>query len=196
MIKWLSVSVRNIQTGDTESLHAKLDGAFRENEFSGGVSGSIGDGGTCSATVKLGRKGSVHAEALIKGVDPKLLRLQRQLAAVTPNSAVSQAETERLAQERAEQEKQLAELRAEQEKLEAQRKAEQERIARLRAEASQLKSKQPKGIPSDLKLGNYHALVIGANNYANLPKLKTAVADANAVAKILSEEYGFKVRKL
>ena len=46
---------------------------------------------------------------------------------------------------------------------------------------------------SDIKFGQYHALVIGNNNYKHLPKLKTAVDDAKAVAAILEKEYRFKV---
>ena len=42
----------------------------------------------------------------------------------------------------------------------------------------------------------YHALVIGNNNYASLPKLKTAEADAREVASILKDFYGFETRLL
>jgi Caspase domain/Sel1 repeat len=45
-------------------------------------------------------------------------------------------------------------------------------------------------------LGNYHALVIGNNKYTKFSPLRTAVSDADAVAKILRERYGFKVRLL
>ncbi len=51
----------------------------------------------------------------------------------------------------------------------------------------------------DMKLpdfGRYHALVIGNNDYEQLPKLTTAVGDADAVAKLLEEKYGFRVTKL
>jgi hypothetical protein len=49
----------------------------------------------------------------------------------------------------------------------------------------------------DAKNGSYYALVIGINNYtAPLPTLKTAVNDAQAVAKLLSERYGFQVNLL
>lgn len=44
-----------------------------------------------------------------------------------------------------------------------------------------------------IAFGNYHALVIGINDYKYLPKLKTAVRDAQAVASLLKKEYGFKV---
>jgi uncharacterized caspase-like protein len=44
--------------------------------------------------------------------------------------------------------------------------------------------------------GRYHALVIGNNNYAKLPKLQTAVSDAEAVAEVLTRRYGFSVELL
>ena len=48
----------------------------------------------------------------------------------------------------------------------------------------------------DLALGSYHALVIGNNEYRNMPKLKTAVADAKAVSRVLEDRYGFSVTTL
>jgi hypothetical protein len=47
-----------------------------------------------------------------------------------------------------------------------------------------------------LDFGNYHALVIGINDYQRLPRLMTAVNDANAVAEILEKKYGFQVTRL
>lgn len=43
------------------------------------------------------------------------------------------------------------------------------------------------------KFGTYHALVIGNGDYRHLPKLDTAVADADAVAAVLREQYHFNV---
>ena len=47
-----------------------------------------------------------------------------------------------------------------------------------------------------IDFGDYHALVIGNNDYKNLPDLKTAIGDANAVADALRDTYGYKVRLL
>lgn len=44
-----------------------------------------------------------------------------------------------------------------------------------------------------IDFGRYHALVIGNDDYAHLPNLKTAVADARAVADALRQDYGFQV---
>ena len=48
----------------------------------------------------------------------------------------------------------------------------------------------------DIEFGRYHALVIGNNEYANLPTLGTAVNDAEAVAAVLRSRYGFQVKLL
>ena len=47
-----------------------------------------------------------------------------------------------------------------------------------------------------IDFGNYHALVIGNNDYSEFPKLKTAVNDAEAVATLLQVQYGFDVKLL
>ncbi len=52
------------------------------------------------------------------------------------------------------------------------------------------------GKPPEMEFGRYHALVIGNNDYKNLPKLATAVGDAEAVAMLLEDKYGFRVTKL
>lgn len=44
--------------------------------------------------------------------------------------------------------------------------------------------------------GPYFALVVGINDYRYLPKLKTAIGDADAVADVLHRDYGFKTRTL
>ncbi len=45
-------------------------------------------------------------------------------------------------------------------------------------------------------LGDYHALVIGNNNYSKLDNLQTAVDDAKAIASVLKKKYGYKVKLL
>ncbi len=56
--------------------------------------------------------------------------------------------------------------------------------------------KKPKRDLSKINFGNYYALIIGNNNYKDVPKLETAVNDAQAVAKILKENFNFKVKLL
>ena len=47
-----------------------------------------------------------------------------------------------------------------------------------------------------LDFGSYHALVIGNNNYQNLPKLHTAINDARSMADVLEAKYGYEVELL
>ena len=44
--------------------------------------------------------------------------------------------------------------------------------------------------------GAFYALVIGNNEYQKLPKLSTSVSDAEDVAKVLGDDYGFNVTLL
>ncbi len=56
---------------------------------------------------------------------------------------------------------------------------------------------QPAAKPAPgFKFGGYHALVIGNNAYKHLPRLKTAEADARAMAKVLKRDYGFQVKTM
>ena len=54
----------------------------------------------------------------------------------------------------------------------------------------------PRPATSDVDFGRYYLLAIGIDAYEHLPRLKTAVGDARAVAAILSESYGFESRLL
>ena len=49
---------------------------------------------------------------------------------------------------------------------------------------------------TDIFLGDYHALVIGNNNYQLLPDLSTAQADATRVSNLLRNDYGFETQLL
>ena len=48
----------------------------------------------------------------------------------------------------------------------------------------------------DVDFGEYHALIIGNNNYSEFPSLSTPVNDARAIAKMLEDKYGFKTMVL
>ncbi len=48
----------------------------------------------------------------------------------------------------------------------------------------------------DVDFGDYYALVIGNNQYLNLPDLSTAANDATAVGQVLKDKYGFKTEVL
>ena len=60
----------------------------------------------------------------------------------------------------------------------------------------QVAKKPQTKISRDIDFGDYHALVIGNNNYRFLPKLKTAKNDAQEVGHLLKHDYGFSVNTL
>jgi len=54
------------------------------------------------------------------------------------------------------------------------------------------------GVPAGVKLGRFHALVVGNNQYqsGDYPALQSAVNDATAVAQVLKSRYGYETRLL
>jgi hypothetical protein len=55
---------------------------------------------------------------------------------------------------------------------------------------------QQAAIPGTVEFGAYHALIIGNNSYQHLPQLKTAGHDAQTIAGLLQQEYGFNITLL
>ena len=57
---------------------------------------------------------------------------------------------------------------------------------------------QTGGVPAGVKLGKFHALVVGNNQYqsSQYPALQSAVNDATAVAQVLKTRYGYETRLL
>ncbi len=53
-----------------------------------------------------------------------------------------------------------------------------------------------KAMAGDIDFGRYYALVIGNNAYRGFPALKTAAADAKAVADALARDYGYQATVL
>lgn len=120
-------------------------------------------------------------------------RLQRQLAQQRQNGDTGRAGQVALEADLRRREGDLAASRREVAQL-------NDRIAKLEQQfASATRMPSPATAPSapvraatDVDFGHYVALVIGNNNYLHGPKLRTAVADARAVADVLKTRYGFE----
>jgi hypothetical protein len=73
-------------------------------------------------------------------------------------------------------------------------------VAAARSQPSQQRQVTPAALQQTTTAtqahGNYYALVIGIDNYQNLPKLGTAVSDAKAIARELHDQYKFEVTLL
>lgn len=67
--------------------------------------------------------------------------------------------------------------------------------AQVRTTAAQ-PARQAPAIPAGVNFGRYHALVIGNNDFRFIPKLRTAAIDAQAVAGVLRNRYGFQTTLL
>jgi len=126
--------------------------------------------------------------------------------AVSATSA-QQAEVEKLRKALSVREAELGKQQSLIAALQAESKAYQQQVQRLqslpvervamRSTAETSKAGLPASkVPKELRIGNYHALVIGNNRYANLPNLESAVPDAQAVDELLRTRYGFRTRVL
>jgi predicted nucleic acid-binding Zn-ribbon protein len=83
---------------------------------------------------------------------------------------------------------QIAQLRSQQEPTMAMRS--------IGASASEIQIAPTRNLARDLDLGDYHALIIGNNSYDHLPRLDTAINDAQALEDVLRDKYGFQTRLL
>ncbi len=228
--EWANFDIQMPEGTDTDRATSKFKGTFKDNLFDGYFNAQAGEsqkrgGVLCEGGIQLAPKGSIEGEALLTGKDPKMVRLERQVANFQKNkgsganlSAAARAEVERLAKQRAEEEKRIADLRKQQERarkleearlaiLKQQQQKEAKRLEALRRDAERKvqelanlkaagKTGQKSLIPSTINFGDYHALVIGINNYKNLKPLKTAVTDAKVIADVLKSDYGFTVTLL
>ena len=133
------------------------------------------------------------------------LKLSHEQEDLVKERQLLDQERQRLEEVRQSAEKRRKELEALREELEKQRleaiRLQEERktaeLERQRLEA--LKAEELERLRTlNLKVnfGNYHALVIGNNEYQSFPKLKTAVNDSMAIAKLLQEGYKFQATLL
>jgi hypothetical protein len=89
-----------------------------------------------------------------------------------------------------------AESRAYQQQVQRLQALPVERVAMRNAPGGAKPGLPASKVPRELRIGNYYALVIGNNRYANLPNLESAVPDAQAVDELLRTRYGFRTRVL
>ena len=87
-------------------------------------------------------------------------------------------------------------LRAEEATRLANRREKQRIVSERRARGLATLTKPGQDALDRIDFGDYHALVIGINDYRDLPKLKSAARDARAMAGVLEGQYGFRVTLL
>jgi hypothetical protein len=73
--------------------------------------------------------------------------------------------------------------------------AKRKEIARLKSDIGSGAASEPHG-STTVPLGRFVALIIGNDDYRHLPRVPSADHDANAIAALLREQYGFQVKLL
>ena len=137
-----------------------------------------------------------------------LMRLRRELEERRKKDQTATAESRELERAIKESEARVAakdreviDLRAGLARLEKESSAQRAELARIKQQTKNTDPQQGErvGYPMSTKtipFGNYHALVIGNNDYRLLRRLETAVNDAKEVGRLLREQYGYKVTLL
>jgi hypothetical protein len=143
---------------------------------------------TSSGRVKDLEKAVAEREVRLAARDRDVAELKARLTASEAASAAKKAELDRLQKDSAAEISRL------------------QRDAATRATTATTKDGSPSrstgqavGLPRPKDLGafgNYHALVIGNDEYRQLPRLNTAVNDAREIDRTLKARYGFKVTLL
>ena len=141
------------------------------------------------------------AQQQLDRLNVSLEQERRRAAAATAKAAGSaqlSTEVERLTRDLARLETQTIDYKARIAELSVQRNEYSNRVASASLDAPKVRSPNvpTSNLRAQLGLGAFYALIIGNNDYAYLPKLDTAVADAQNVEKLLSARYGFKTRTL
>jgi hypothetical protein len=145
------------------------------------------------------RIASAGREQEVGRLQAELRDKEQQLAYRTQQVADAEAQATARETKLGEQTALIANLEAEQQRYTAQVAEQRELVAA--APATRSIGQPAPVLPTsrmarDLSLGTYHALIIGNNDYEHLPDLDTALNDAQALADVLTERYGFASRVL
>jgi hypothetical protein len=194
---WHELSLQLFDLVKTYEREFKFSGEVKGNILTGSFFAEVTRAGdTCGGDMYFVKKGTLEAKAFLTNRDVRVVRLEHRLEMIEKNpspgnDAETAEKTARLAE--VEKEQKLEAARLENLKAEAERKIKE--LAALQNQPAQGKNLQ-KAPESIINFGTYHALIVGISKYQYLPKLRTAVADANAMSKLLRESYGFKITKL
>ena len=158
-----------------------------------------------SAALDSARSETAEQEARIASLAQERDTLEARLAETAETaSEADRAEVARLERQITEREAALEESRARADRLETQ-------LGQIRVAAGSVQRSAGTGtargeaVDAEVRrflaetrilFGDYHALVIGNSDFQHLPDLRTPGQDAEAVARVLRERYGFRVKVL
>ncbi|QIB65884.1 caspase family protein [Kineobactrum salinum] len=198
----LSSELAGIET-EADSLRVQLDVALNEKQQAEAKLAQ-----TESALVTL-RQQAAAAEQDLAALHSELdaTRAERDqlnaaIAAASADETGRSAELQRLREALAARDAELARQQAAIAEVDARARRYRQEVAELREQwnlqvatrsvMEPLPDTSRLRIPKDIKVGRYHALVIGNNNYQHLRKLSFAHNDARAVHEVLTQRYRFE----
>jgi len=129
--------------------------------------------------------------AAVQRIREELAGQQSRRADADTARAALQARLRQTEEDLAESRRKLAELNASLDQLGQLRQSAQTQLAQ-----GSVAPKAPRQLPQAANFGKYHALIIGSNNYTFIPRLKSAISDATAIADVLRDNYGFDTQVL
>src|SRR5262245_50814244 len=182
------------------SLDARRNDANTERDALAGLRRQLevarGQEQTSSGRVRDLEKAIGEREARLAARDREAAELKARLATSEAASAAKKAEFDRLQKDSTAEISRLREHIRES----LQRELASRSIAATTKDGSSARpTDQAIGLPRPKDIGtfgNYHALVIGNDQYRQLPRLTTAVNDARDIDRTLKARYGFKVTLL
>jgi hypothetical protein len=154
---------------------------------------------TLQQELQIARSGGPAGNsAELQRLEAQLRDKEEQLAFRTQQVAAAEAQASEREAKLGEQTKLIADLQEQQKRYADQAAAQQQMASVTRSIGPSVRPAiAPTGrLARDLSLGTYHALIIGNNDYEHLPDLDTALNDAEAIARVLNEKYGFATRVL
>jgi hypothetical protein len=174
------------------SLETRRNDAETERDALAGLRRQLeaarGQEQTSSGRVRDLEKAVGEREARLAARDREVAELKARLTTSEAASAAKKAELDRLQKDSAAEISRL------------QRDAANRSTTATTKDGSSSRSTSPAvGLPRPKDpgaFGNYHALVIGNDEYRQLPRLNTAVNDAREIDRTLKARYGFKVTLL
>ena len=121
-----------------------------------------------------------------------IIKLNREIASLKAKRKQTQSQKDELSQKQ----KRVAAIKVEvvEQQLQKKRDAlekQEEKVSKLALRSAEPKESNSSNL-SGINFGRYYAVVIGNNTYSSISNLKTAVNDAQTVASVLKNQYGFK----
>jgi hypothetical protein len=189
--------LREVKEAQVQATSLELAGLEAKQKAAESSLNNFNSGGITSGQ---GQDGGSRQEQELQEATQRQAERAKQIAELEQQRKINEERLNELTRLREDQARELAEAQkqqaAEAHRLAELKRGQEQNSLKLAALERQRKEEKNQQKYADVDFGNYHALVIGNNDYKYLKKLNTAVSDATAVAGLLRDSYGYKVRHL